>query len=145
MRLMATDRGVSPDRDGRRDGLRGRGETILVVDDNALMREVTRETLDALGYRVDEVGSGEEALEYLCNQQVDLLVLDMIMTGIDGAETYRRALRVRPGQRAIILSGLGVCDRVVEALEMGAADFVSKPATSTALAHAVRAALGRDC
>src|SRR5262249_7046760 len=88
-----------------RDGVAGGHERILIVDDDQGQREVARELLGTLGYRVDVVGSGEEALTYLHDNRADLLVLDMVMPpGIDGAETYRRVLELRPTQRAIIVS-----------------------------------------
>ena len=69
--------------------------------------------LGRLGYRVEAVSSGEEAIEYLKNKKVDLVVLDMIMDpGIDGLETYRRILGINPGQKAIIVSGFSETGRV---------------------------------
>ncbi len=115
--------------------------TLLLVDDDAEIRELGQITLQLYGYKVDTVGSGEEALDYLRSHEVDLLVLDMNMAGIDGAETYRQSLRLRPGQRAIVVSGDSLCDRVVEALEMGASAYLCKPVKAERLAEAVRTAL----
>ena len=68
---------------------KGKGETILVVDDVESQREISCKILDALGYKSNAVSSGEEAVEYLKENNVDLLLLDMIMDpGINGRETY---------------------------------------------------------
>ena len=84
----------------------GQGELILVVDDVKEQRELAVSMLTRLGYRVSAVSSGEEALDYLRGNKVDLIVLDMIMDpGIDGLETYEKILEVIPGQKAVIVSG----------------------------------------
>ncbi len=84
--------------------------------------------LRKLGYSVTSVSSGEEAVEYLKNNSVDLLVLDMIMDpGIDGLETYKKILKLYPGQKAIIASGFSETPRVKEAIKLGAGAYVTKP------------------
>ncbi len=70
---------------------RGKGESILVVDDVKEQRELATSMLTGLGYQVTSVSGGKEAVEYVRNNKVDLIVLDMIMDpGIDGLETYRK-------------------------------------------------------
>jgi two-component system, cell cycle sensor histidine kinase and response regulator CckA len=74
----------------------GNGETILIVDDVKEQRELATKILTKLDYRVNAVASGEEALRYLRNQAVALVVLDMIMDpGMDGPDTYTRILQVQ--------------------------------------------------
>jgi len=110
------------------DEYKGNGEKILVVDDVKEQREIAAKILERLGYFVDTVSSGEEALEYLKSKGVDLLVLDMIMNpGIDGLETYKRVLELNPCQKAVIASGYSDTDRVKEALRIGAASYIKKP------------------
>ena len=122
----------------------GQGDTILVVDDEAEQRQIAVEMLIALGYRAESVASGEEALAYLQQQAADLLLLDMAMDpGIDGLETYQRALRLCPRQRAVIASGFSRNERVNQALELGAATFLSKPYRMKDLAESVNNALTR--
>ncbi|MEA2639011.1 MAG: two-component system, cell cycle sensor histidine kinase and response regulator CckA, partial [Chloroflexota bacterium] len=119
-------------------------EAILVVDDDAGQREVSRRVLEMLGYQVAVVTSGEEAVDALREKPADLLVLDMILEGgIDGAETYRRVLEEWPAQRAIILSGFAESARVQAAQALGAGAYIRKPATIERLARAVRAELDR--
>lgn len=123
-------------------GYQGAGEWLLVVDDVPEQRTLAKLMLDQLGYRVETAASGEEALAYLAEHNVDLLLLDMIMTpGIDGLETFERALALHPGQRAIIVSGYAETDRVQRAMELGARRYVKKPYTIRALAKAVFEAL----
>jgi two-component system, cell cycle sensor histidine kinase and response regulator CckA len=117
----------------------GRGETILVVDDVKEQREVAASMLTRLGYRVDAVSGGEEAIVYLKAGKVDIIVLDMIMDpGMDGLETYQRALAINPKQRAIIVSGFSETDRVHKALALGAGAYVRKPYMMEKIGMAVR-------
>ncbi|MCX6834750.1 MAG: PAS domain S-box protein, partial [candidate division Zixibacteria bacterium] len=124
--------------------LSGGNESVLVVDDDAIQREVTLRLLQKLGHRAEAVDGGEAALQRLQLESFDLLILDMVMSGgLDGADTYRLAKELRSDQKAIIVSGFAESDRVAEALRMGAADFIKKPLTLKALAAAVRRELDR--
>ena len=106
----------------------GHGESILIVDDVKEQRSIASGMLKELGYLVESVSSGEEALEYLKNQKVDLLVLDMIMDpGLDGLETYKRIIEIHPGQKAIIASGFSETDRAKELQNLGAGTYIRKP------------------
>ncbi|MBW2589819.1 MAG: response regulator [Deltaproteobacteria bacterium] len=106
----------------------GNGESIMVVDDMEEQRYVAKGLLKKLGYSVTTVASGEEAVSYMKNRSSDLVVLDMIMEpGIDGLETYKRILKLHPGQKAIITSGFSETDRVKEAQKLGAGAYVNKP------------------
>jgi PAS domain S-box-containing protein len=126
------------------DDCRGNGERILVVDDAKEQREIAARILGRLGYHVDTVSSGEEAVEYVKNRGVDLLVLDMIMNpGIDGLETYRRVLQLKPDQKALIASGYSETDRVKEALKIGAVSYIRKPYLLEKIGIAVKEALTR--
>jgi len=122
----------------------GGSETILVVDDDKMQREVSSRLLTKLGYKVSSVESGEKAVELLRENPHDLVILDMVMPGgIDGTETYQRILEISPHQKAIILSGFSDSDRVLDAQKVGAGAFVRKPVTMTIIAVAVRTELDR--
>ncbi|MDJ0814870.1 MAG: response regulator [Desulfobacterales bacterium] len=124
--------------------LMGNGESILVVDDIESQRQIAAEMLEKLGYRVRTVSSGEEAIEYIQNKTTDLLILDMIMEpGIDGLETYREILKIRPEQKSIIASGYSESIRVKEALQLGAGAYVKKPYLMENIGRAIRAELER--
>lgn len=117
----------------------GKGETILVVDDVKEQREVATSMLTRLGYRVEAVSGGGEAIAYLRSNKADLIVLDMILDpGMDGLETYRRVLAINPKQKAIIVSGFSETDRVKKALELGAGTYVRKPYALENLGMAIR-------
>ena len=122
----------------------GKGESILIVDDVQGQRELAVEMLRNLNYRPVSVSSGEEALVYLRDHSVDLIVLDMIMDpGMDGLDTYARMLEIRPGQKAIIVSGFSESDRVHLAQALGAGAYVKKPYVREKLGMAVRKELDR--
>jgi CheY-like chemotaxis protein len=98
-----------------------------------------------LGYSVSTVPSGEEAVKYIKNNPVDLLLLDMIMDpGMDGLETYRRILDMRPHQKAIIFSGYSETKNITECLELGAGQYIKKPYTLEKLGIAVQHELGMN-
>ena len=122
----------------------GKGESILVVDDIEEQREIASSMLRRLGYSAISVSSGEEAVAYLEEHSVDLIILDMIMDpGIDGLETYQRILESHPGQKAIIASGFSETDRVKEALKLGAGAYIKKPYLLERIGIAVREELDR--
>jgi PAS domain S-box-containing protein len=113
-------------------------ESILVIDDDGIQRRVLKQILERLGYKVTTVASGEEAVAHLRSHPQQLLIIDMIMEGIDGVETFRQILEFSSKQKAIILSGYAMTQRVQEALDMGAGMFISKPVIFKELAFAVR-------
>ena len=122
-----------------------RGETVAVVDDVAEQREIASAMLRKLGYSITALPSGEEAVEFLKGNTADLVILDMIMDpGIDGLETYQRVKEMRPGQKAIIVSGFAETDRVKEAQRLGAGQYIKKPYTLEKIAVAVRTELDRE-
>lgn len=121
------------------DELKGNGEKILIVDDVQKQREIVSEMLDKLGYSVAITQSGEEAIEYLEKNSVDLLILDMIMNpGINGLETYRRVREIVPQQKAIIVSGYSEGKHVNEVQKLGAGGYLRKPIILEELAIAVK-------
>jgi CheY-like chemotaxis protein len=122
----------------------GDGESILVVDDVLEQRDVAVSILSRLGYSVNAVSNGLDAVSFVAVQPVDLVLLDMIMDpGIDGLETYQRILDVRPGQRAVIVSGYSETERVKKAQQLGAGTYVRKPYRLETIGLAVRNALGK--
>jgi PAS domain S-box-containing protein len=122
----------------------GRGETVLVVDDIPEQLDIATMILEKLGYRVATASGGLEAVAFLEKNQADLVILDMIMEpGIDGLETYRRIKAIHPNQKAIIASGYSESDRVHEAQELGAGEYIKKPYQLEKIGMAVRQALDR--
>ncbi len=117
----------------------GDGETILVVDDVESQRDISCRMLARLGYQTNAVCSGEEALEYLKENTVDLILLDMIMDpGLNGRETYERIIKIHPKQKAIIASGFTVTDAVKATQKLGAGKYIKKPYTIEQVGIAVK-------
>jgi PAS domain S-box-containing protein len=128
----------------RLDEYKGQGENILVVDDEETQREIATGILTKLGYHAEAVSSGEEAIEYVRTNPVDLIVLDMVMPkGINGRETYEEIIKARPGQKAIIASGYAKTDEVGAAQKLGAGKYVKKPYTLEKIGIAVKEELGK--
>lgn len=126
------------------DKYKGGGESILVVDDVKEQREISFMMFSQLGYTVTTVSSGEEAIEYLKKNSADLILLDMIMNpGIDGLETYKKIIKLHPGQKAVIASGYSETDRVKEAQKLGAGKYIKKPYIFEKIAVAVKDELSR--
>jgi two-component system, cell cycle sensor histidine kinase and response regulator CckA len=124
---------------------RGNGEEILVVDDEESQREIACGILSALGYRPSAVAGGREAVSFLKNRAVDLVVLDMVMLpGMGGRETYAEIIKIRPDQKAIIASGFSESEAVGQTQKMGAGRYVKKPYTLEKIGLAIREALKRD-
>ena len=122
----------------------GNGEKILVVDDIAEQRQIATLMLRKLGYDVNAVSGGAEAIEFLQEHSADLIVLDMIMDpGIDGLETFKQILQIHPDQKAIIASGFSETWRVKKAQRLGAGAYVKKPYTLENIGQAVNAELGK--
>ncbi len=119
-------------------------ESILIVDDVLEQREIGEKMLTKLGYKVQTVASGEEAIQVLKRENYELLVLDMIMPGgLDGLSTYEAICQFKPGQKAIITSGFSESQRVSELLNLGAGAYIQKPFTLEEIGIAVRSQLDR--
>ncbi|MDY6791061.1 MAG: cache domain-containing protein [Thermodesulfobacteriota bacterium] len=117
----------------------GNGETILVVDDVESQQEISCNMLDTLGYETKAVSSGEEAVEYLKKNSVDLILLDMIMDpGLNGRQTYEKIIQIHPGQKAVIVSGFAETDEVKAAQKLGAGRYIKKPITLERIGLAVK-------
>lgn len=119
--------------------LRG-SETILVVEDDSMVRKMVCQSLELYGYAVLEADGPREGLEQISDssKEVDLLLSDVVMPGMNGRELYAAALEIRPGLRALFMSGY--TDNVIVhhgVLEEGL-NFLQKPFTSVVLATKVR-------
>jgi CheY-like chemotaxis protein len=100
--------------------------------------------LETIGYKAEVVPSGEEAVEYLKDNTVDLILLDMIMDpGMNGLETYERIIEIHPDQKAVIVSGFAETDDVKKAQELGAGKYLKKPLTLERLGPIIKEELGK--
>jgi CheY-like chemotaxis protein len=120
--------------------IKGHGESILVVDDVREQRELASGILTRLGYSVSTASNGEEALKLVTSDDTyDLIILDMIMhPGIDGLETFRQIRKIKPDQKAIIVSGFSETNRVKIAQSLGAGAYIKKPYHLEKLGSAVK-------
>ena len=123
--------------------VRGRGELVLLVVDERVLRELGKEILETHGYRVQAVGSGEDALSFIrdSDEAVALVILDVVMPGIDGGETYRRLRDVDTKVPVLLSSGLSSEDAVEGILADGATGFIPKPYGIGELTQAVHTAI----
>ena len=137
--LPGTEEAIEETQAKAAGAMRG-GETILLVDDEADFRYGTGRWLEELGYKVIEAASGDEALEVLGGKrdEIDLVLLDMIMKGISGVETFQRMREIVPGLPIIICSGYSVDAATRQLLKKGACDFLQKPFDSNGLALKIR-------
>jgi DNA-binding response OmpR family regulator len=119
-------------------------QRVLVIDDEAHIRHMMRITLETAGYEVGEAADGLRGLE-MCGAGVvwDVVLLDQKMPGIDGIETLRRLRECAPATRVIMVTAFASIELAVEAMKLGATDFVRKPMTPDILRHTVAAALAK--
>jgi CheY-like chemotaxis protein len=116
--------------------------TILVVDDDTAVREITLHSLQSLGYRTLEAQDGQAALEWVAgSERIDLLLVDVAMPGLTGIEVVRRARERRPGIRAMFVTGYAASYR---AELLGSDILLEKPYRVDRLAEAVASALEHD-
>jgi two-component system cell cycle sensor histidine kinase/response regulator CckA len=120
-------------------------ETILLVDDEPMILEVTVEVLRELGYTVLEAHGGGEAIE-LYNEKragIDLVILDMIMPDMGGGETYDKIKEINPQVKVLLSSGYSIDGEATEILERGCQGFIQKPFGMEELAMKIREILDR--
>jgi len=121
-------------------------ETILILEDEDLLRTMVRETLEAGGYRVLAASSGEEAIALLRAREepVHLLLTDVVMPGMSGREAAMRLAPLRPSMKVLYMSGYTDDAVVVRGVLTRGAGFLQKPFTSEALAAKVRQVLDQE-
>ena len=100
--------------------------SILIVDDELGPRESLRMILEPI-YDVHTVDNGQEALNFICREKVDLVTLDLKMPGLTGVDVLREIKNLRPDIDVIIITGYGSLNNAQEAIRFGAGDFISKP------------------
>jgi two-component system KDP operon response regulator KdpE len=116
---------------------------ILVVDDESAIRRALRPPLLELGFQVAEASRGEEALQLLRNGTYDAVLLDVNMPGVGGIETLRRIRGFAPRLPILMLTVRDQEEEKVEALDLGADDYVTKPFSTRELIARIRAAVRR--
>jgi len=116
---------------------------ILVVDDAAFMRSLVKRCLVSAGFEViGEAANGGEAEKLYAELKPDLVTLDMVMPEVDGLEAIRRLRRMDPKAKIVVVSAIDQRDNLLEAIRLGASDYIVKPFDAERVATAVRRALG---
>ncbi len=143
--LPASEVPAETEREDHLEPIRGVG-TILVVDDEQFITEITKEWLDELGYQVIEAPSGTAAVEiYRENRRtIDLVILDVVMPGMDGGETFERLQAIDPDVRVLLTSGYGYNKRAEEIVRRGCLGFISKPYNIIQLSEKIDKILGQS-
>ena len=120
-------------------------ETLLLVDDEEMIIEVEKKLMTALGYTVLTAKGGKKAVEIFekNRDKIDLIILDMIMPGMGGGETYDRFKKINPDIRIILSSGYSINDQAREILRRGCDGFIQKPFDMRLLSHKLREVLGK--
>ena len=106
---------------------------LLVIDDEPGHRLMVRAVMEDSGWTVEEAGSGEEGLEHLAQDRVNVVLLDMRMPGMDGQETLARIQELHPGLPVVMLTAFGTVGSAVVAMKKGAFDYLTKPADNEEL------------
>jgi DNA-binding NtrC family response regulator len=114
---------------------------ILIVDDEPDTATLLRDSLRRRGYLVDEVHSGDACLSYMKTRAVDVVVTDIKMPGMSGLELVGKLREEHPEVLSIIVTGVATLDNAIEAIRVGAYDFIAKPVKADALAIAVGRAM----
>ena len=113
---------------------------VLLVDDEEHIRSVLSDSLEAAGYDVESVSSGEEGLESLAKRPADLMIVDLKMPGISGIEFASQARETAADGQIVILTGFGDMKSAVEAMRAGAYDYLTKPVDLDRLLQTLRQA-----
>ncbi len=126
--------------------LQGGSETIMVVDDEPEIRELTREALEMLGYSVKVAANGEQALDIYgeYGQSIDLVLLDLNMPGMGGRKCLQELLQLDPAVKVVIASGYAASNHEQDILLCGAKGFMGKPYQLKELAAVVRGGLDKE-
>lgn len=121
--------------------IHARGERILVVDDDKAFRVATRTLLDDEGYDVVLATGGDEALAMLATGGADLMLSDMVMAKMTGIELLEKVKALYPDIMVIMVTGFGSIGTAVEAMRLGATDYLTKPCNNLELLLKIRRAL----
>ena len=142
--IPAAEQEGQPKEAGPEEGIAmGERETILVVDDEVSLRDITRQILESYGYKVLTAADGTEAVTKFVEMKADirLVITDMMMPYMDGAATIRAIRRIDPKAHIIATSGLMTSEYAKEAKGLGVQAFLAKPYTAEKLLHTLREVL----
>ena len=113
---------------------------VLLVDDEEQFLDTLSQRLELRGIKVDTVTGGKEAMEKISTKKFDAIVLDLVMPGIDGIETLKRLKEKNPDIQIIMLTGKATVKKGIEAMKLGAEDFLEKPVDLNVLMEKIKKA-----
>jgi len=119
-------------------------ETILLIDDEKIVMEVNKELLESMGYKLYVASSGQEGLDIYMEKKdkIDLIILDMIMPGMSGSDTFDRLREINPNAKVLLSSGYSLTDKALAIMDRGCNGFLQKPFRLEELSGKVREMLG---
>jgi two-component system response regulator HydG len=118
------------------------GERVLIIDDEENIRQMIRLTLEAAGYEVGEAGDGIETFAILGGDPAwNVVLLDQRLPLMEGTEVLRRINVLAPSARVVMMTAFASVELAVEAMKLGATDFLRKPMTPEVLRNCIAAAL----
>lgn len=113
--------------------------SVLIVDDSRTSRRILKDILDRAGYKVaGEAINGKEGVAYYVKFQPDIVTMDITMPEMDGIEALRQIKRENPDAKVIMITAAGQKDKMMEAVKLGAAEFISKPFVEDTVLEALR-------
>ena len=119
-------------------------QNVLIVDDEKNIRMTLSQVLSSMDMNPESAVNGEEALNMMQKNRYTMILLDLKMPGIDGMEVLRRISTMRPDIKIIIITAYGTVEAAIEAMRLGAADFIQKPFTPKEIRDLVTLVLDRD-
>ncbi len=142
--LPASFKEVVKDKSFEKTLLKG-SETILLVDDEDMIIDVTSRMLKKLGYKFLIAQSGQEALELFATEKnhIDLVILDMIMPGMGGKDTYEALKKINPDVKILLSSGYSISGEAMELINRGCNGYIQKPFSYTQLSQRMREVLDK--
>jgi len=114
---------------------------ILVVDDEPDLCWNFRQILESEGYKVSTANGGEEAIDIVKKGNIDLIIMDVMLPGIDGIETYRRIKKMGANLPVIMITGYTSTNKAMEAIKLGAVDYITKPFSNEYIINLIKSVL----
>jgi len=143
--LPASEKEVSITKESGTDEIQKGTETVLLVDDEEIILDVGKDMLTEIGYKVLIAKSGKEAVEVYRKHKdtIDLVIVDLIMSGMGGGEAYDRMKEIDPDLKALLSSGYSIAGEASKILERGCNDFIQKPFNMEELSVKIREILDK--
>jgi len=111
---------------------------VFLVDDEEELVSSMAQRLENRGFVVATAHDGESAVKYLKENDVDIMVLDQVMPGMDGIQTLREVKKFKPGLKVIMLTGYGTIDTAIEGIKAGAVEYLIKPCDTVQLTEMIK-------